>query len=354
MYADYDYRLTRAIELDSCQVDPAASLGPRQRPFRRSVPTSTEIARNTQVDFPMKVFDPELERDNPAEAKHRRLIRFQKSSVVFRDLKPNSKIRDELNDICNYSPTHELTPEEKDLVWKFRFYLTRHKRALTKFVKSVAWADPAEAKNAVALLPLWAEIDVDDALELLGPHIDNNAVRAYAVNRLRKADDDELYLYLLQLVQALKFESIKPDVAGDATKGSSLAQFLIKRASENTTLGNFFNWYLMVETEDPDSSRKKLYSKIGWEFHIALRKTLEGDKTRAIMKRQADFVFLIGEISRDIQGMRDHRLKKVEKLKAILKDTKNGLLAFEPIPLPLDPSINIVGCFPGNILAPIC
>jgi hypothetical protein len=40
------------------------------------------------------------------------------------------------------------------------------------------------------LLPLWADIDVDDALELLGKDFANRHVRAYAVNQLRKADDD--------------------------------------------------------------------------------------------------------------------------------------------------------------------
>jgi Phosphoinositide 3-kinase family, accessory domain (PIK domain) len=33
-------------------------------------------------------------------------------------------------------------------------------------------------------------VDVDDALELLGPSFRNQAVRAYAVERLRKADDE--------------------------------------------------------------------------------------------------------------------------------------------------------------------
>jgi phosphatidylinositol 3-kinase len=27
-----------------------------------------------------------------------------------------------------YGPTHELNPEEKDLVWKFRHHLSRDKR----------------------------------------------------------------------------------------------------------------------------------------------------------------------------------------------------------------------------------
>lgn len=45
-------------------------------------------------------------------------------------------------------------------------------------------------------------------------------VRAYAVSVLERADDEELKCYLLQLVQALRFER---------TDKSRLAQFLVQR-----------------------------------------------------------------------------------------------------------------------------
>lgn len=93
--------------------------------------------------------------------------------------------------ILNYAPSQPLTSEEKDLIWKFRFYLTRDKRGLTKFLKSVTWRDPSEVKQAVEeLLPQWTEIDIDDALELLGPNTVDSRVRAYAVKQLNRADDD--------------------------------------------------------------------------------------------------------------------------------------------------------------------
>lgn len=215
------------------------------------------------------VYDPEINRDNPAESKHRRLMRGHRSGVIDKELKPNAKIRDELNDILSYSPIHELATDEKDLIWKFRYYLRREKRALTKFVKSVTWSDSSEVKQAVELLSEWTEIDVDDALELLGPAFDNPAVRAYAVSRLRKAPDEELQLYLLQLVQALKFERISEDTE-DAARDSSLAGFLIQRASESQTLGSLFFWYIMVECEGV--RHKKIYDKIGYEFQVALTK----------------------------------------------------------------------------------
>lgn len=84
-----------------------------------------------------------------------------------------------------------MTSEEKDLVWKFRFYLTRDKRGLTKFLKSVTWRDPSEVKQAVeVLLPQWTDIEVDDALELLGAGTIDSRVRNFAVKQLSRADDD--------------------------------------------------------------------------------------------------------------------------------------------------------------------
>ena len=47
----------------------------------------------------------------------------------------------------------------------------------------------------------------ESALELLGPNYVNPLVRKYAVVRLKQASDSELELYLLQLVQALRFEN---------------------------------------------------------------------------------------------------------------------------------------------------
>ncbi len=81
-------------------------------------------------------------------------------------------------------------------------------------------------------------------------------VRAYAIDTLALADDGELVLYLLQLVQALKYENNTDEQTGlnslkqfwvstDAKKGSknnSLATFLIERASKNIQLANYLYW----------------------------------------------------------------------------------------------------------------
>ncbi|CAL3971050.1 unnamed protein product [Diplocarpon coronariae] len=304
----------------------------------------------------VRVYDPEVgARDNPAESKHRRLVRSHRTGVLDRDLKPNAKVRDELNGIMAYSPTHQLSPEEKDLVWKFRHHLTRDKRALTKFVKSVNWHDQSESRQAVQILAKWTEVDVDDALELLGPTFDDPAVRAYAVDRLRKADDDELLLYLLQLVQALKFEQISPDSSNDVASNSSLAHFLISRATKNFLLGNYFHWYLMVEcddkSEDQAASHRKLFAKVEYDFMLELVKLPEGKEIRNTLLRQAELIAVLSKISMDIKVSREAIPKKTERVKTFLADPKNEMITIEPpLPLPLDPSILIIGVDPANTL----
>src|SRR5690349_5941873 len=114
--------------------------------------------------------------------------------------------------ILHYPPLQELTSEEKNLLWKFRYYLTRYKKALTKFLKSVSWEDPTEVAQAVSLLDQWQQVDIDDALELLKSEFRDLRVREYAIKQLERASDSELLLYLLQLVQALRFEGITEDI----------------------------------------------------------------------------------------------------------------------------------------------
>lgn len=320
----------------------------------------------------IRIYDPEVGfNDNPAEIKHRSLVRNQRIGMLDRHLKPNPKTRDQLNSIMSYGPTTDLSAEEKDKVFKFRHHLTRDKRALTKLVKSTSWADANEVRQVIQLLPKWEEIDIDDALELLGPSFDNRDIRAYAVDRLRKADDEvglrcygviehmlicgqELLLYLLQLVQALKFE---PDAkSGDRADhaDSSLADFLVARSAANLLLGNYLHWYLMVELDDRSSqdlqavTYRKLFARVSYNFMQELEKTPEGQARRQTLKRQGEFITILSKLAEDAQTQRD-RTHKIDKLRKALADPKYELNKIEPpLPLPLNPNVHIIGSIPES------
>ncbi|CED84076.1 atypical pikk pi3k protein kinase [Phaffia rhodozyma] len=322
-----------------------------------------------------KVLDPDMVKENVFEAKHRRLVRSHRSGPLDRELKPNAKIRDELNSILNYPPTSLLLPEEKDLIWKYRFYLSRSKKALTKFLKSVTWTDPSEVKQAVeTLLPLWTGIEMEDAIELLGPGFLDGRVRRYAVGELARAGDEELQLYLLQLVQALKFDSHTPSDSRSmrsfhsshtasgavsspnggtgtggigqggilSTEDSGLADLLIERSVGNPVLGNSFHWYLMVECEDKGVVGR-MYARISWRYMTELMKIPDGPKRRDVLRRQGELVATLSARAKELRASKDKREKKIERLRKYIDEPKNHLSTMAPLPLPINGRIIVNG-----------
>uniref|UniRef100_A0A8D1WDR9 Phosphatidylinositol 3-kinase catalytic subunit type 3 n=1 Tax=Sus scrofa TaxID=9823 RepID=A0A8D1WDR9_PIG len=354
----------------------------------------------------VKVPDPQMSMENLVESKHHKLARSLRSGPSDHDLKPNAATRDQLNIIVSYPPTKQLTYEEQDLVWKFRYYLTNQEKALTKFLKCVNWDLPQEAKQALELLGKWKPMDVEDSLELLSSHYTNPTVRRYAVARLRQADDEDLLMYLLQLVQALKYENFDdikngleptkkesqgsvsesvsnsgigsaeidssqiitsplPPVSSpppasktkESSDGESLEQdlctFLISRACKNSTLANYLYWYVIVECEDQDTQQRdpkthEMYLNVMRRFSQAL---LKGDKSvrvmRSLLAAQQTFVDRLVHLMKAVQRESGNRKKKNERLQALLGDNeKMNLSDVELIPLPLEPQVKIRGIIP--------
>lgn len=349
VFEDYTYEPPRIMK-DFQNVNSTLGTNAKPHPEVRYGPG---IAAGNMIaddeDYPVvQIFDPEqFQKENPCEIKHRRLVRSDRNAYFDADQKPNAKVRDELNEILSYGPTQELSTAEKETLWVFRRHLSKDKRALTKVVKATDWNSPNEVKQMSELIPKWAEIDVDSALELLGPAFDNPVVRGYAVERLRKAGDEELQLYLLQLVQALKFENYE-DQDEDFPE-FSLAKLLIDRATQNFKLGNYLHWFLMVECDDrgPDTNtaNRKLFARV--EFHFMLELEKHDPEQRKMLRRQGEMIAVLSKISKEIRFARASQDQKIQGLRKYLADPKNELVKIDPpLPLPLDPSVEVSGIFP--------
>ena len=88
----------------------------------------------------------------------------------------------------------DLTAEDKNLLWDFRWargravrarhvlYGLRH--ALPKILYAMDMSDPAERANALAMLGQWPELCLEDALQLLSKNVAEKEVRAFAVKKL--------------------------------------------------------------------------------------------------------------------------------------------------------------------------
>lgn len=295
---------------------------------------------------------------------------------------------------------------------------------LTKFLKSINWDNDYELDHAFnEIIPNYWTVDkiqIGDALELLssyfnpytltselrrratntnqgnGTNHDQMAtdeskfrkvfkyvifLRKFAVDRLRLANGEELLLYLLQLVQALKYESVifeksSKYLANDPLdeysieSGSSslegeesllklpLATFLIDKSIEIEKLGNFFYWYVKVENEDqinsPSTRPTKIYSLVLNRYIESLKRHSSVNKLPNYnhLKRQIWFIKKLTnlvELLRTTFKKNEATAKKVQFLREYLADASNELLKFpEPFPLPLDPSVIITGCYPNE------
>ncbi|CAL5003099.1 unnamed protein product [Urochloa decumbens] len=289
------------------------------------------------------VWDPELGRTNPSEHKQLKLARSLTRGIVDRDLKPSSKERKLLQTIIKFPPTRTLEVDEKQLVWKFRFSLMSEKKALTKFVRSVDWSDNQEAKQAIELIGKWEMIDVADALELLSPDFESDEVRGYAVSVLERADDEELQCYLLQLVQALRFER---------SDKSRMALFLVNRALSNIEIASFLRWYILVELHSPAYARR--YYGTYDMLENSMMKLVgredgdeDGFRLWQSLTRQTDLTAQLCSIMKDVRNVRGSAHKKIEKLRQLLSGVFSELTNFdEPIRSPLAPTLLLTGVVP--------
>lgn len=167
----------------------------------------------------------------------------------------------------------------------------------------------------------------------------------------------ELMLYLLQLVQALKFEPAPPSATSVTSRGVSksaavkvaqyanllsLEDFLISRAVQNPVLANNFHWYLMVEVEDKVTG--KMYGRVAYKFMMKMAEQDDGTERRETLRAQAEFVASISKVAKDLRASRDSRPKKIEKLRVHIHDPKSKLSKLpSPVPLPLDARYTITG-----------
>ena len=288
-----------------------------------------------------QIHDPEVLLESLIEQKQHKLSRPLRYGPEAKSLKPNPSTKQYLSQIIDFPPTRQLTSDEEALIWMYRYYLCRFKKALPKFLRCIDWEDENEVEIAMEIVQVWDSIDVEDALGLLSAQFSHSSVRSYAVKRLSDANDDDLRLYLLQLVQALKFE--KSDSKKEVL--SPLGEFLIARACKNSYFGNYFYWYLIVECEDNDEKNTGLYRNVLRCYSNELKKRGDkGEKQRNMFRKQNELINQIRNIMESLG--KGTQQKKIENLKQALQ-SNSALVNFEePFPLPLDPTIIICGILP--------
>ncbi|KAL0479456.1 vacuolar protein sorting protein VPS34 [Acrasis kona] len=291
--------------------------------------------------------DLEIDRENPVAKMHLKLSMHLSHGFLDFFLEPDSNDRKLLNKIIEKTSLEQITPQEKQLFWKYRYWLAKDKKALTKFLRCVDWEIEKENKEAINLLQRWTRIELVDCLELLSKTFANNQVlRSHAANILKDADDDWLLSMLPQLIQSLRYD--KQNVESD------LADLLISRCANHFNLANYFFWYLRVESINKENSHCGHFEKLSGKFLHFIKKN-GGTKILNELIKQQNLVFNLQNICNQLK-MIEYRDLKESKLKELLihanKDTDqkdwsktfNGRGVF----LPIDPHLRAIRINPND------
>ncbi|KAK5600011.1 Phosphatidylinositol 4,5-bisphosphate 3-kinase catalytic subunit gamma isoform [Crenichthys baileyi] len=195
--------------------------------------------------------------------------------------------------IVSTDPLHPLSPEDKELLWHFRHECMRDPRAYPKLLGSVRWGKQEDVLAIHRLLDrsnAWdtSGLDVGLAMQLLDCHYSDAQVRSMAVRKLETLEDDDVLRYLLQLVQAVKFEPYHD---------SALVRFLLKRALRSKRIGHFLFWFLRSEIAQSMHYQQR--------YAVLLEAYLRGCGENMLQdfRKQVEMTEALQKVTREIKAM---------------------------------------------------
>ncbi|KAK9873151.1 hypothetical protein WA026_021384 [Henosepilachna vigintioctopunctata] len=225
----------------------------------------------------------------------------------------------------DYDNFYEMHDQDRKNIWNLKHYWKeRNPNILPKILYCIDWDRKETFAEVVALLREWPELSPEKALELLDYAYADQEVRYYAVQCLQGMSDDDLLLYLLQLVQALKHELFLE---------CDLIDFILKRALANQKIGHYLFWHLRSEMQVPSVSVR---------FGLILEAYCRGAQEHiGVLQHQLTY---LEKLKKCTEVMRTRRDK--DKAKSLLQDYMHDPSTAEllkDLRNPLDPSFRCNG-----------
>ncbi|XP_066146001.1 phosphatidylinositol 4,5-bisphosphate 3-kinase catalytic subunit delta isoform isoform X1 [Euwallacea fornicatus] len=219
-----------------------------------------------------------------------------------------------ITDVENFYDLHD---QDRKKMWKYRHVWLRHMPEIfPRLLNCIDWDKREEVSQVIELLSQWPKLPVEKSLELLDYAYADQEVRKFAVKCLKDVSDEDLLLYLLQLVQAIKHELYLE---------CELTKFLIERALTNQRVGHYLFWHLRSEMQMPAVSVK---------FGLILEAYCRGSQEHIpILQLQLKSVEKLRKCSEVVRSRRDK-----EKAKEALKECLSNNDEKYTVRSPLDPS----------------
>ncbi|XP_033641996.1 phosphatidylinositol 4,5-bisphosphate 3-kinase catalytic subunit alpha isoform-like [Asterias rubens] len=238
---------------------------------------------------------------------------------------PSEEEAKQLDEIIRRDTLHEMSEQDKELVWKYRRYCRERPNSLPKLLNAVKWNSRDDVSLLYILLKDWDLVDNETSLGLLDCSYADLGVRTFAVESLEQnLTDEELLQYILQLVQVLKYESYLDN---------PLARFLMRRSLYNQRIGHFFFWHLRSEMHKP-----KVSQRFGLMLEAYCRAL--GPYLKLIVK-QVEAIDKLTNLTISLNERKDDTSKDRLKYLSDQMQQADFIDALQHFPLPLNPNFTL-------------
>jgi hypothetical protein len=186
--------------------------------------------------------------------------------------------QNKIYEILEKTPFEDLNNYDKEVLWVNRYALTEIPSMIPKLLLCIDYRSLYYLKELEKLLRLAKLLSPVQALQLLTGKFLHENIRKFAVDCLRQAHIVEVQDYLIQLVQALKYEMYHD---------SHLARYLLESAINHPlTIGHALFWNLRSEMYNP-----AVQQRFGLYLEVFLNKI--GRNIRKVFEDEALLIKLL-------------------------------------------------------------
>ncbi|MCP9264021.1 PK3CB [Dirofilaria immitis] len=200
-------------------------------------------------------------------------------------------------DSLHFVDAENLTDKQMERLWEARELIAQYKPDLLPLIAHcpLIWTKRDEFSRLYELLKRWNKIQPETALVLLDFKCPDIRIREFAVNSLDNVlDNDRLQLYILPLIQVLKFEPYGL---------CALSRMLLKRALCNNRIGHILFWLLRAELGEVGQDLSRNYKRFALMIEAYCRANYSHLNS---MLRQVDMVVRLTDLSKIIKTMKDN------------------------------------------------
>ncbi|NXL22160.1 P3C2G kinase, partial [Setophaga kirtlandii] len=272
--------------------------------------TGTPTSATLQIDFPEA--DLEFIKPEPEE---------RRGDLV----EPTQEC---LKHIARLSQRHSLlllSEQQRRVLWFYRYSCNNQNCSLPLVLGSAPSWDRTTVSEMYALLRAWRFSHPLQALGLLTFSFPDQDIRRAAVQQIENVSNDELLVYLPQLVQALKFEwSLE----------SPLVKLLLSRSLQSIQVAHQLYWLLK-------NAQNEVHFRMWYKKLLAALQFCAGQTLNNEFSKEEKLIRILEDIATKVKGTSDP--KKKEVLKVELSRLQQFFQEVKLCRLPLNPALVVQG-----------